>query len=186
MDGNTIRIVHVNAVSVYKFTVLHHASNINHLSGEILDGQQRVTSFGRYVTGKFAVEDESGMPQYFPGLPEDKQQKILNTTLTIYICSGEESEIKEWFKTINIAGVPLNEQELRNAIYSGPFVTAAKAEFSNSQNSNIQKWGAYVSGTVLRQDYLKTALDWVSNGAIEDYMSNHRGNGDISELRTHL
>lgn len=153
---------------------------------EILDGQQRVTSFGRYVTGKFAVEDESGMPQYFSGLPEDKQQKILNTTLTIYICSGEESEIKEWFKTINIAGVPLNEQELRNAIYSGPFVTAAKAEFSNSQNSNIQKWGAYVSGTVLRQDYLKTALDWVSNGAIEDYMSNHRGNGDISELRTHF
>lgn len=153
---------------------------------EILDGQQRVTSFGRYVTGKFAVEDENGMPQYFSGLSVDKQLQILQTPLTIYICSGEESEIKEWFKTINIAGVPLNEQELRNAIYSGPFVTAAKAEFSNSQNSNIQKWGTYVSGTVNRQDYLKTALDWVSGGDIESYMSQHRQNGDISELKTYF
>lgn len=153
---------------------------------EILDGQQRVTSFGRYVTGKFAVEDENGMPQYFSGLSEDKQQKILNTPLAIYICSGEESEIKEWFKTINIAGVPLNEQELRNAIYSGPFVTAAKAEFSNSQNSNVQKWSAYVAGSVLRQDYLKAALDWVSDGDIETYMSKHRKDGDITELKTHF
>ena len=124
------------------------------------------------------------MPQYFSGLSEDKQQKILNTPLTIYICSGEESEIKEWFKTINIAGVPLNEQELRNAIYSGPFVTAAKAEFSNSQNSNVQKWGAYVAGSVLRQDYLKAALDWVSDGDIETYMSKHRKDGNITELKT--
>lgn len=153
---------------------------------EILDGQQRVTSFGRFVTGKFAVEDENGMPQYFSGLSEDKQQRILDTSLTIYICSGEESEIKEWFKTINISGVPLNEQELRNAIFSGPFVTAAKAEYSNSQNSNIQKWSAYVAGSVLRQDYLRTALDWVSDGNIEDYMSRHRQDGDISELRMHF
>ena len=144
---------------------------------EILDGQQRVTSFGRYVTGKFAIEDENGMPQYFSGLSADKQQKILGTPLTIYICNGEESEIKEWFKTINIAGVPLN---------SGPFVTAAKAELSNSQNSNVQKWGAYIAGSVLRQDYLKAALDWVSEGDIEIYMSKHRKSSDISELKTHF
>ena len=86
----------------------------------------------------------------------------MQTPLLIYICEGEESEIKEWFKTINIAGVPLKEQELLNAIYSGPFVTLAKAEFSNSQNANIQKWSAYVSGSVIRQDFLRTALDWVS------------------------
>ncbi len=125
---------------------------------EVLDGQQRITSIGRFLTGKFPVLDENGMQQYFRGMAEELQRKILDTTLTIYECSGTESEIKEWFKTINIVGVPLNEQELLNAIYSGPFVTLAKAEFSNSQNANIQKWAAYISGDVKRQDYLRTAL----------------------------
>ncbi|HMN12915.1 MAG TPA: DUF262 domain-containing protein, partial [Bellilinea sp.] len=97
---------------------------------EVLDGQQRITSLGRFVTNKFAIIVD-GMQQYFSGLAEDKQQKILNTKLLIYECSGTESEIKDWFKTINIAGIPLNAQELRNAIYSGPFVTKAKVEFSN-------------------------------------------------------
>ena len=103
---------------------------------EILDGQQRVTSFGRFVTGKFAIRDENDMQQYFSGLAKDKQEKILNSTLLVYECEGTESEIKEWFKTINIVGLPLNEQELLNAVYSGPFVTLGKEEFSNSQNSN--------------------------------------------------
>ena len=106
---------------------------------EVLDGQQRITSFGRFVTNKFAVKDQNGMEQYFSGLDEEIQKKILEYPLTIYICEGEEKEIKSWFKTINIVGIPLNEQELLNAIYSGPFVTAAKEEFSNSQNANIQK-----------------------------------------------
>lgn len=153
---------------------------------EVLDGQQRITSFGRFVTNKFAIKDPNGMEQYFSGLSKDMQDKILNSPLTIYICEGKESEIRNWFKTINIAGVPLNEQELRNAIYSGPFVTAAKAEFSNSQNSNIQKWGAYVVGAVNRQDFLKTALDWVSDGNIEEYMSSHRQSGNIDELKTYF
>lgn len=153
---------------------------------EVLDGQQRITSLGRFVTGKFAIKDSNDMQQYFSGLPQDQQAKILSTPLTIYICEGEESEIKEWFKTINIAGVPLNDQELLNAIYSGLFVTAAKAEFSNSQNSNIQKWSAYISGVVNRQDYLRTALDWVSGGRIDDYMSAHRQDNSIGELRTHF
>ena len=153
---------------------------------EILDGQQRVTSFGRFVTNKFAIKDQNGMEQYFSGLPAEQQEKILNTPLLIYICEGTESEIKEWFKTINIAGVPLNEQELLNAIYSGPFITAAKAEFSNSQNSNIQKWGAYISGSVNRQDFLHTALDWVSEGNIDGYMSAHRQDTNINELKTYF
>lgn len=153
---------------------------------EVLDGQQRITSLGRFVTNKFAIKDSNGMEQYFSGLPSNIQDKILNSPLTIYICEGEESEIKNWFKTINIAGVPLNEQELRNAIYSGPFVTAAKAEFSNSQNSNIQKWSAYIAGAVNRQDFLKTVLDWVSDGNIEEYMSSHRQNGNIDELKTYF
>ena len=98
---------------------------------EILDGQQRITSIGRYVTGKFAVKDSNGMEQYFSGLNEELQKVVKETHLLIYICEGEEKEIKEWFKTINIAGIPLNEQELLNAIYSGSFVTKAKEEFSN-------------------------------------------------------
>ena len=153
---------------------------------EVLDGQQRITSFGRFVTNKFAVKDQNGMEQYFSGLDEDIQKKILEYPLTIYICEGEEKEIKSWFKTINIVGIPLNEQELLNAIYSGPFVTAAKEEFSNSQNANIQKWGAYISGSVNRQDYLKAALDWVSGGSIDNYMSNHRKDVDIGELKKHF
>lgn len=153
---------------------------------EVLDGQQRITSIGRYVTGRFAVIDENDIPNYFSGLPEDKQEIILNTKLTIYICEGTESEIKEWFKTINISGVPLNNQELLNAIYSGSFVTLAKEEFSNSQNSNIAKWSTYIKAEANRQGYLETALDWVSKGNIETYMSAHRWDTNISELKTYF
>jgi len=153
---------------------------------EVLDGQQRITSFGRYVTDKFAIKDENGMEQYFSGIASDKQSKILETPLLIYECEGTESEIKEWFKTINIAGVPLNQQELLNAVYSGTFVTLGKAEFSNSQNSNIQKWSAYISGSVNRQAYLECALDWVSKGNIGDYMSRHRYDKNITELKAYF
>ena len=153
---------------------------------EILDGQQRITSFGRYVTNKFAVKDENGMEQYFSGIAADKQARILETKLTIYECDGEESEIKQWFRTINIAGVPLNNQELLNAIFSGPFVTLGKEEFSNSQNSNIQKWSAYVSGSANRQEFLECALNWVSKGNIDDYMSRHRFDKNITELKTYF
>lgn len=153
---------------------------------EVLDGQQRITSFGRYVKGKFGIKDEQGLQQYFTGLAEDKQQKILGTKLLVYECEGSESEIKEWFKTINIAGVPLNNQELLNAVYSGPFVSKAKELFSNSQNPYIQKWGTYISGAVNRQEYLETALDWVSEGNIGEYMSKHRNATDINELKTYF
>ena len=153
---------------------------------EILDGQQRVTSFGRFITNKFAIRDEHGMEQYFDGLAKNLQDKILDSQLTIYICEGEESEIKEWFKTINIVGVPLNNQELLNAIYSGPFVTMAREEFSNSQNANIQKWSAYIKGDVNRQEYLATALNWVSKGNIDSYMSQHRFDTNIVELKSYF
>lgn len=153
---------------------------------EILDGQQRVTSFGRFITGKFAIKDQNGMEQYFDGLARDLQEKILDSQLTIYICEGEESEIKEWFKTINIVGVPLNNQELLNAIYSGTFVTMAREEFSNSQNSNVQKWSAYIRGDVNRQDYLMAALKWVSKDNIDNYMSQHRYDNNINELKKYF
>lgn len=150
---------------------------------EVLDGQQRITSIGRYVTNKFAIMD-NGNPKYFDSLPADQQARILKSRLLIYECEGTESEIKQWFETINIAGVPLNDQELLNAIYSGPFVTLAKAEFSNSQNANIQKWSAYVRGNANRQDFLERALDWVSRGDIGGYMSAHRHDNTIHELKT--
>ena len=153
---------------------------------EVLDGQQRITSIGRYVTNKFPIKDQNGMEQYFDGLNQHIQNQILDTRLLIYECAGTETEIKEWFKIINIKGIPLNDQELLNAVYSGPFVTLAKEEFSNSQNANIQKWGAYVSGTVNRQDYLKTALEWVSNNNISDYMSAHRNDNNITELKQYF
>jgi len=156
---------------------------------EVLDGQQRITSIGRFTTNKFAIRDENGREQKFNSLPADKQSKIMESELLIYHCEGEESEIKEWFKTINIAGVPLNEQELLNAIYSGPFVTLAKAEFSNSQNSNIEKWSNYIKGNVKRQDFLNIALLWVAASKkqeIDGYMAKHRSETDIKELKTYF
>jgi hypothetical protein len=152
---------------------------------EVLDGQQRITSIGRFVTGKFAIMD-GGNPKYFDSLAADQQDKMRRSKLLIYECEGTESEIKEWFKTINIAGVPLNDQELLNAVYSGPFVTLAKAVFSNSQNANIQKWSAYVKGSVNRQEFLERALDWVSKDDIGGYMSKHRDDDNIDELRTYF
>ena len=153
---------------------------------EVLDGQQRITSVGRFLTDKFAIKDENGMEQYFGGMAKDKQSKILETKLLIYECEGTESEIKEWFRTINIAGVPLNNQELLNAVYSGPFVTLGKEEFSNSQNANIQKWSAYIAGSANRQEFLESALDWVSKDNIGDYMSRHRYDNSIIELKTYF
>lgn len=156
---------------------------------EVLDGQQRITSLGRFLKNKFAVKIND-LEQIFDGLNEGQQQKILQTKLLVYICEGEgehaEEEIKEWFKTINIAGIPLNHQEELNAIYSGPFVTLCKAEFSNSQNANIQKWESYVKGPANRQQFLATALEWVSKGNVDGYMSAHRRDENINEIKTYF
>ncbi|MCL2764507.1 MAG: DUF262 domain-containing protein [Treponema sp.] len=153
---------------------------------EVLDGQQRITSIGRYVSGKFAIKDENGMEQYFSGIASDKQKIIMETPLLIYECEGTETEIKEWFKTINIAGVPLNNQELLNAVYSGTFVTLCKEEFSNSRNSNIQKWSMYISGSVNRQEFLECALNWVSKDNVGDYMGRHRNDKNINQIKAYF
>lgn len=155
----------------------------NHL--EVLDGQQRITSLGRFLTRKFAIRI-NGMEQYFDYMAEDLKEKILKTELLVYECEGTESEIKEWFKTINIVGLPLEEQEILNAVYCGPFVTKAKEVFSNSQNANINKWAAFLRGNVKRQAYLHTALEWVSKGNISAYMSLHRNDENIREMETYF
>ncbi len=171
LKGYPLGLIYFNKVAADKF--------------EVLDGQQRITSIGRFVTNKFAIM-ENGNPKNFDSLPADQQAKIRDSKLLIYECEGTESEIKEWFKTINIAGVPLNDQELLNAVYSGPFVTKAKEEFSNSQNANTQKWSAYIRGSANRQDFLERALDWVSKGEIGHYMSAHRYDKNINELKSYF
>lgn len=155
---------------------------------EVLDGQQRITSIGRFVTGKFAIKVD-GNEQTFSSLPQDKKDQILKTKLDIYECDGSETEIKQWFETINIAGVPLNKQELLNAIYSGPFVTAAKKEYSNSNNANLQKWLAYVKGDPKRQGVLAVALEWAASSqgvSVESYLAQHRNDDNIAHLKTYF
>lgn len=152
---------------------------------EVLDGQQRITSLGRFITRKFAVVI-NGMEQYFDYMPDDLKKKILETELLVYECEGTESEIKEWFKTINIVGLPLEEQEILNAVYCGSFVNKAKEVFSNSQNANVNKWAAFLRGNVKRQAYLHTALEWVSKGNISGYMSLHRNDDNIREMQTYF
>ena len=161
---------------------------------EVLDGQQRITSLGRFLRNKFAVKI-NGLEQIFDGLNEGIQRKILDTKLLVYICEGEgddaEMEIKDWFKTVNIAGIPLNQQEELNAVFSGEFVTLCKAEFSNSQNANIQRWESYVKGPANRQQSLATALEWVSRNMeaqdkVSAYMSMHRRDTNINEIKTYF
>lgn len=158
---------------------------------EVLDGQQRITSLGRFITEKFAWIDDDGKPWYFTALNKDEQEKFLNTKLLIYVCEGTEKEIKDWFRTINIVGIPLNTQETLNAVYSGSFVTYAKEEFSNSNNKNINKWSRFIPGTAKRQDFLHTALAWISKDTgdckrIEDYMAAHRNDDNIQELKAYF
>ncbi len=172
LKGYPIGLLYFNKVSDDKF--------------EVLDGQQRITSLGRFVEGVLSIIDESGIPQDINSIANDKREKILKAKLLIYICEGTESEIKEWFRTINIAGVPLKPQELLNAVFSGPFVTKAKEEFSNSQNAHIQMWSHFINGTANRQDFLERALDWVSKGNISDYMKQHRRDDNITELKTYF
>lgn len=172
LKGYPIGLIYFNQVGTDKF--------------EVLDGQQRITSIGRFVKGKFAIKDKNGHEQYYDGMATSQREQIMNTKLLVYLCKGDEPEIKDWFKTINIAGVPLTEQEILNAVYSGPFVTRAREEFSNSQNANVHKWSAYIAGDIKRQAYLERALDWVSGGAIDNYMSMHRNDKNITELKKHF
>ena len=152
---------------------------------EVLDGQQRITSLGRYLIGKFSVM-KNGDPYKFKTLNEDERQLIENTKLLVYICEGTETEIKEWFEIINIGGIVLNDQEKLNAIYSGPFVSAARKEFSNKEDARIQKWSCYISGSANRQEYLQEALRWVSHGNIKNYIQEHRRDTNINELKLYF
>lgn len=152
---------------------------------EVLDGQQRITSLGRYLIGKFSIM-KNGDPYKIYALNKEEKELIENTKLLAYICEGTETEIKEWFEIINIGGIKLNDQEKLNAIYSGPFVSAARKEFSNKEDARIQKWGCFISGSANRQEFLQEALKWVSHGNIKDYMQEHRRDSNIKELKSYF
>lgn len=185
-DGKRDVAVVESLLKGYPLGLIYFVKNADGIY-EVLDGQQRITSFARYVNKSwpFAIELD-GKPRYFDSLDADQQKLIVDAPLTIYVCEGEPSEIQAWFETINIAGVPLVKQELRNAAYHGPFVTKAREVFSNMGNANMNRWQTYVSGDPKRQAILETALEWVSDGNIDDYMAQHRYDADIDELKNHF
>lgn len=144
---------------------------------EVIDGQQRTISACQYVNGDFSVDGLA-----FHNLTKDKKEQILNYELTIYFCSGTDSEKLEWFKIINIAGERLTDQELRNAVYSGSWVSDAKRYFSKNGCAAYGIGSDYLNGSPIRQEYLETAIKWISNGKIEDYMSKHQHDQNASAL----
>ncbi|OQA47165.1 MAG: HNH endonuclease [Firmicutes bacterium ADurb.Bin300] len=148
---------------------------------EVLDGQQRTISFCQYAKGEFSVENRA-----FHNLTETEKQQILDYKLMIYFCEGNDKEKLDWFKIINIAGEKLTDQELRNAVYTGTWLTAAKLIFSKSNCAAYLLSKDYVNGSPIRQEILQTALDWISNGEIEKYMSIHQHDPNANEIWTYF
>lgn len=148
---------------------------------ELLDGQQRTISICQFLNGDFSFNF-----QYFKGLTKEEQQQILDYELQIYICEGTDKEKLEWFKVINTAGEPLTEQELLNAAYVGPWLSNAKEKFSKTTCPAYKIAKDYVKGSPIRQEYLETALDWISDGKTQDYMAAHQFDANASELWVHF
>ena len=144
---------------------------------EIIDGQQRTISLCQYVDGVFSYED-----RYFHNLQQDEKKAILDYKLTVYQCQGADSEKLDWFRTINIAGEKLTDQELRNAVYAGSWTADAKRYFSKTQCAAWQLADKYMTGSPIRQDYLETAISWVNEGDIEGYMATHQHDKNANPL----
>ncbi len=144
---------------------------------EVLDGQQRTVSICEYFIGNFAINY-----QYFHNLESDEKEQILDYELKVYFCKGSDKEKLEWFKTINIAGEKLADQELRNAIYTGEWLTEAKRHFSKTGCPAYGLGSDYLNGTPIRQDYLETVLKWINYGEIEEYMASHQHDNNCNEL----
>jgi len=147
---------------------------------EVLDGQQRTISIGQYVTGDFSLDN-----RFFHNLTKEEQDKILDYELMIYLCEGSDKERIEWFTVINTYGEKVNAQEIRNAVYTGPWLSDAKLKFSKRNCVAYllaNDGGQLVSGDTVRQEYLETALSWINDGKIEDYMAKHQHNKNADEL----
>jgi len=152
---------------------------------EVMDGQQRTLSICEYVAGHFSVVVD-GIPKSFRNLPADQQRKILDYELMVYFCEGKESEKLKWFKTVNIAGEKLTDQELLNAVYAGTFTADAKRHFSKSSCAAYKLGSKYVNGTPIRQDYLETAIKWLNDGDVTGYMSQHQYDPNANALWTYF
>ena len=148
---------------------------------ELMDGQQRTVSICQYVNGDFSIEWD-GSPRGFNNLTPDEKEQILNYELSIYICGGTDKEKLDWFNIINIASVPLTKQEIRNATYTGPWLSDAKRWFSKIGCPAYAISNKLVTGTADRQEILEKALKWISDGNIEQYMADHQHNDDADEL----
>ena len=151
---------------------------------EVLDGQQRTISLAQYVNGDFSI-NFNGRLAMFHNLTIEEQNKILDYELMIYFCEGTDKERLDWFRIINIAGEKLTDQELRNAVYTGPWLSDAKLKFSKSNCAAYlmsNDGGALLTGSPIRQDYLETAIAWISNDEIENYMSIHQHDDNADEL----
>jgi len=146
---------------------------------EIIDGQQRTVSICQYIDGQFSFS-KNGL--YFQNLQDDQQKQILDYKLMVYVCSGDDSEKLEWFKTINIAGEELTDQELRNAVYHGSWVSDAKRYFSKTGCAAYGIGSKYLSGSSIRQQYLEIAIKWISKDSIIDYMGKHQNDNSAVEL----
>lgn len=165
----------------FPLNIMYWVKNINPKTGketyEVLDGQQRTISICQYLSGDFSFKNRG-----FHNLQPDEQEKIKNYKLTVYLCEGNDSEKLDWFKTINIAGEELTEQELRNAVYAGSWLTYAKKDFSKRNCRGYKKGGKYIKAKVDRQELLEKVLDWVSHGNIEDYMGQHQHDPNANKL----
>lgn len=148
---------------------------------EIIDGQQRTISICQYVEGDFSIEID-GHQMAFHNLQDDQQEQILNYELMVYLCQGTDSEKLDWFKTINIAGEELTDQELRNAVYHGPWVSAAKRYFSKTGCPAYAIASDYMTGSPIRQDYLETAIQWLNDGKVDEYMRDHQHDSNANAL----
>lgn len=148
---------------------------------ELLDGQQRTISFCSFIAGEYMM-DFDGTLRGWNNMSEEMQRRILDYKLQIYICEGTPDEQLDWFQIINIAGERLTDQELRNAIYSGPWVTQAKRRFSKTGCVAYRIGSDYMDGSPIRQTYLETVLRWISNNRIEQYMADHQQDIDADEL----
>lgn len=164
----------------YPLNVLYWASRP---SGgyEVIDGQQRTISICQYVNGDYSVKRD-GHQLAFSNLQDDQRNQILGYKLMVYVCIGEESEKLEWFRTINIAGERLMEQEIRNAVFAGPWLSDARKYFSKNNCPAYQIGQDYITGSPIRQDYLETALDWMSTGSIDMYMSARQNDQNAAPL----
>ena len=150
-------------------------------SFEVMDGQQRTISFSQYIQGDYSIDY-----RFFHNLTEVEKNQILNYKLMVYFCEGDDKEKLDWFRIINIAGEKLTDQELRNAVYTGPWLSDAKVKFSKNNCAAYLLANRYVSGSPIRQEILETALKWISKGNIEQYMADHQHDPNANELWTYF